>query len=262
MSRKYLGEEFDIHGGGMDLKFPHHDCEIAQNIGATGKAGPRIWMHGNMLTVLGRKMSKSEGNGFTPEQLITGNHKLLEQGYSPMTVRFFMLQSHYSSTLDFSNDALRGAEKGFKRLMDGYARLQELSTSESSSIQMDDLEAKCKASMDDDFNTPILLSHLFEGVKMVNLIDSGKEKISDTDLKRLKTLFDGYIFNVLGFRKESDEAAAGGEVSDGLMDLVIKLRLSAKLNKDFTTADQIRNELSKLGIVLKDSPEGTTYEIG
>jgi len=262
MSRKYLGEEFDIHGGGMDLKFPHHDCEIAQNIGATGKAGPRIWMHGNMLTVLGRKMSKSEGNGFTPEQLITGNHKLLEQGYSPMTVRFFMLQSHYSSTLDFSNDALRGAEKGFKRLMDGYARLQELSTSESSSIQMDDLEAKCKASMDDDFNTPILLSHLFEGVKMVNLIDSGKEKISDTDLKKLKTLFDGYIFNVLGFRKESDEAAAGGEVADGLMDLVIKLRLSAKLNKDFTTADQIRNELSKLGIVLKDSPEGTTYEIG
>ncbi|MFT5596599.1 MAG: cysteinyl-tRNA synthetase [Flammeovirgaceae bacterium] len=262
MSRKYLGEEFDIHGGGMDLKFPHHDCEIAQNIGATGKAGPRIWMHGNMLTVQGRKMSKSEGNGFTPEELITGNHKLLEQGFSPMTVRFFMLQSHYSSTLDFSNEALRGAEKGFKRLMESYARLQELKTSESSSIDIDALAAKCKTAMDDDFNTPILLSHLFEGVKMVNLIDSGKEKISDADLKKLKSLFDVYIFDILGFQNEADKNAGGGEVADGLMDLVIKLRQSAKLNKDFTTADQIRNELSKIGIVLKDSPEGTTYEIG
>jgi len=262
MSRKYLGEEFDIHGGGMDLKFPHHDCEIAQNIGATGKAGPRIWMHGNMLTVQGRKMSKSEGNGFTPEELITGNHKLLEQGFSPMTVRFFMLQSHYSSTLDFSNEALRGAEKGFKRLMESHARLQELKTSESTSIDIDALAAKCKTAMDDDFNTPILLAHLFEGVKMVNLIDSGKEKISDADLKKLKSLFDVYIFDILGFQNEADENASGGEVADGLMDLVIKLRQSAKLNKDFTTADQIRNELSKIGIVLKDSPEGTTYEIG
>jgi len=262
MSRKYLGEEFDIHGGGMDLKFPHHDCEIAQNIGATGKAGPRIWMHGNMLTVQGRKMSKSEGNGFTPEELITGNHKLLEQGFSPMTVRFFMLQSHYSSTLDFSNEALRGAEKGFKRLMESHARLQELKTSESTSIDIDALAAKCKTAMDDDFNTPILLAHLFEGVKMVNLIDSGKEKISDADLKKLKSLFDVYIFDILGFQNEADENAGGGEVTDGLMDLVIKLRQSAKLNKDFTTADQIRNELSKIGIVLKDSPEGTTYEIG
>jgi len=262
MSRKYLGEEFDIHGGGMDLKFPHHDCEIAQNIGATGKAGPRVWMHGNMLTVQGRKMSKSEGNGFTPEELITGNHKLLEQGFSPMTVRFFMLQSHYSSTLDFSNEALRGAEKGFKRLMESHARLQELKTSESTSIDIDALAAKCKTAMDDDFNTPILLAHLFEGVKMVNLIDSGKEKISDADLKKLKSLFDVYIFDILGFQNEADENAGGGEVTDGLMDLVIKLRQSAKLNKDFTTADQIRNELSKIGIVLKDSPEGTTYEIG
>jgi cysteinyl-tRNA synthetase len=262
MSTKYLGETFDIHGGGMDLKFPHHDCEIAQNIGATGKAGPRIWMHGNMLTVQGRKMAKSEGNGFTPEELITGNHKLLEQGYSPMTVRFFMLQSHYSSTLDFSNDALRGAEKGFKRLMDSYNRLQELNGSGTSTVRIEGLVAKCKAAMDDDFNTPILLSHLFEGVKMINLIDSGKEKISEEDLKKLQRLFDQYIFEILGFRNESNETASGGEVTDGLMDLVIKLRQAAKLNKDFTTADQIRNELTKLGVVLKDSAEGTTYEIG
>lgn len=262
MSRKYLGEEFDIHGGGMDLKFPHHDCEIAQNIGASGKAGPRIWMHGNMLTVQGRKMSKSEGNGFTPEELITGNHKLLDQGYSPMTVRFFMLQSHYSSTLDFSNDALRGAEKGFKRLMAAYGRLQELKFSDTSSIDVSVLIAKCKAAMDDDFNTPVLLSHLFEGVKMINLIDSSKETISKSDLDKIKQLFELYVFDILGFRKEEEASDAGEGVTDALMDLIIKLRHSAKLNKDFTTADQIRNELTKLGIALKDSPEGTKYEIG
>lgn len=262
MSRKYLGEEFDIHGGGMDLKFPHHDCEIAQNIGATGKAGPRIWMHGNMLTVQGRKMAKSEGNGFTPEELITGNHKLLDQGYSPMTVRFFMLQSHYSSTLDFSNEALRGAEKGFKRLMEGYNRLKDLKTSDSSSIRLNELEEKCKAAMDDDFNTPILLSHLFEGVKMINLIESGKETIDAKDLEKLTSLFDDNIFDVLGFRNEVEESKADNEITDGLMEMIIKLRKSAKLNKDFTTADQIRNELTKLGVVLKDSPEGTTYDMG
>lgn len=261
MSTKYLGEEFDIHGGGMDLKFPHHDCEIAQNIGAFGKSGPRIWMHGNMLTVQGRKMAKSEGNGFTPEELITGNHKLLDQGYSPMTVRFFMLQSHYAGTLDFSNDALRAAEKGFKRLMEGYKRLEEIDPSDSSSFDVDDLANRCKAAMDDDFNTPILMSHLFEGVKAINLIASGQGKISDEDLKKLKRLFDDYIFGVLGFISEDESSGGNGQVSEGLMELIINLRKSAKLNKDYTTADQIREELGKLGITLKDSPDGTSYEI-
>jgi cysteinyl-tRNA synthetase len=261
MSTKYLGEVFDIHGGGMDLKFPHHDCEIAQNIGANGKGGPMVWMHGNMLTMNGRKMAKSEGNGFTPEELITGNHKLLDQGYSPMTVRFFMLQCHYAGTLDFSNEALRAAEKGYKRLMDGYNRLDELATSETSSFDVQDLAGRCKAAMDDDFNTPILISHLFEAVKTINLIDSGKEKITEADLKILKNLLDDYIFDVLGFRSEEDHAKGNGELSEGLMDLIIKLRKSAKLNKDYTTADQIRDELGKLGITLKDSPDGTTYEI-
>jgi len=261
MSTKYLGAEFDIHGGGMDLKFPHHDCEIAQNVGAFGKSGPRIWMHGNMLTVQGRKMSKSEGNGFTPEELITGNHKLLDQGYSPMTVRFFMLQSHYASTLDFSNEALRGAEKGFKRLMEGYRRLDQLSPSATSTVDVKGLEERCKSAMDDDFNTPILISHLFEAVKAINLIDTDKEKISESDLQSLKQLFEDYVFQVLGFRLEEDESGKNGELSTGLMELIIKLRKSAKLNKDFTTADQIREELGKLGISLKDSPDGTTFEI-
>lgn len=261
MSIKYLGEEFDIHGGGMDLKFPHHECEIAQNVGAYGKSGPRIWMHGNMLTVDGRKMAKSEGNGFTPEELITGNHKLLDQGYSPMTVRFFMLQSHYASTLDFSNDALRAAEKGFKRLMDGLETLQSLTPSDKSTVDVAQLKAACDEAMNDDFNTPILIARLFDGVRMINQIKSGVEKINNTDLEALKKLFNDYVFDVLGFRKEDESQIGQTDLSNELINLVIKLRQSAKLNKDYTTADQIREELSKLGVALKDNPEGTVFEI-
>lgn len=261
MSTKYLGNEFDIHGGGMDLKFPHHECEIAQNIGANGKSGPRIWMHGNMLTVQGRKMAKSEGNGFTPEELITGNHKLLDQGYSPMTVRFFMLQSHYSSTLDFSNDALRGAEKGYKRMMDAYETLQTLTPSADSTIDVGALKQACTDSMNDDFNTPILISKLFDGVKTINLIKTGAEKATENDLKELKTLFHSYIFDVLGFRKEDEESGAGSDLTTSLIELAISLRKAAKLNKDFTTADQIREELTKIGITLKDNPGGTDFTI-
>ena len=260
MSIKYLGEEFDIHGGGMDLKFPHHDCEIAQNIGAFGKGGPHIWMHGNMLTVNGRKMAKSEGNGFTPEELITGNHKLLDKGYSPMTVRFFMLQGHYSSTLDFSNEALQAGEKGHKRLMDGVRTLAELTGGDTSTIDVASLRQRSKEAMDDDFNTPILLSVLFEAVKLINLIKAGTEKATDADLNALKSLFDDYVFQVLGFRAEDE----GSSIDDGtlaeLIELLIQLRQAAKLGRDFTTADRIRDELGKLGIALKDSPEGTTYE--
>lgn len=261
MSTKYLGEEFDIHGGGMDLKFPHHECEIAQNVGANGKRGPRIWMHGNMLTVQGRKMAKSEGNGFTPEELITGNHKLLEQGYSPMTVRFFMLQCHYASTLDFSNEALRAAEKGFKRMIEGYNALQKLKPSDTSTVDIGALGKECAAAMNDDFNTPILISKLFEAVKTINLIHAGTEKATEKDIAGLKNLLDDYIFRVLGFRKEEEASNQAGDLTPGLMDLVIKLRKSAKLNRDFTTADQIRDELSRLGITLKDTPEGTSFHL-
>lgn len=260
MSTKYLGKEFDIHGGGMDLKFPHHECEIAQNIGATGKGGPRIWMHGNMLTVLGRKMSKSEGNGFTPEQLITGDHKLLEQGYSPMTVRFFMLQGHYASTLDFSNDALRAAEKGYKRLMDGMETLQTLESSDASTVKVADLKKACFEAMNDDFNTPILISKLFDGIKTINLIKSGSEKITADDLDELKSIMNDFVFEVLGFRQE-EKRNDDNQIASNLIEVLINLRKSAKLNKDFTTADQIRDELKNMGVTLKDSQEGTTFQI-
>ncbi len=261
MSTKYLGETFDIHGGGMDLKFPHHECEIAQNVGANGKSGPKIWMHGNMLTVQGRKMAKSEGNGFTPEELITGNHKLLEQGYSPMTVRFFMLQCHYSSTLDFSNDALRAAEKGLKRLMDGIETLDQLEASETSSIDVKALKEACANAMNDDFNTPILIANLFDGIKTINLVKSGSEKATQADLKALKELFQSFIFDVLGLQKEDSGSQADNHLTGSLIELAIQLRKAAKLNKDFTTADQIRESLTALGITLKDNPGGTDFEI-
>jgi len=261
MSTKYLGNEFDIHGGGMDLKFPHHECEIAQNTGANAQGGPKVWMHGNMLTVNGKKMSKSEGNGFTPEQLVTGDHKLLDQGYSPMTVRFFMLQGHYASTLDFSNDALRAAEKGYKRLMDAIKKLEDLPISGTSSLNLKDLRDSCAEAMNDDFNTPILISKLFEGVKMINLVEAGKEKVDEEGKKELIEIMKGYVFDVLGFRMEEESQAGNDGIAAGLIDLLIQIRKAAKLSKDFATADQIRNELSSLGVSLKDSPEGTSYEI-
>lgn len=261
MSTRYLGNEFDIHGGGMDLKFPHHECEIAQNVGANGKGGPRIWMHGNMLTVQGRKMAKSEGNGFTPEELITGNHKLLEQGYSPMTVRFFMLQCHYASTLDFSNDALRAAEKGYKRLMDAWQTLQLLEAGDSSSIDVAKLREACVTAMNDDFNTPVLIAQLFEAVKLVNQIKSGNEQASAEDIEALKALFADFIFEVLGFREE-EKSESQDDLADGLMDLIIDLRKSAREKRDFSTADQIRDQLAALNVVIKDGKEGTDWSRG
>ncbi len=261
MSTKYLGAEFDIHGGGMDLKFPHHECEIAQNVGSSGKQGPRIWMHGNMLTVEGRKMAKSEGNGFTPEELITGNHKLLEQGYSPMTIRFFMLQCHYASTLDFSNDALRAAEKGYKRLIDGYKTIDELKASNASTVDVAAIRQACAEAMNDDFNTPILIAKLFDAVKLINLVKAGTQQATSKEIEALKLLFDDYVFQVMGFCKSTATETSGDNLTPGLMELVIKLRKSAKHNRDFTTADQIREELTKLGITLKDTPEGTSFQL-
>lgn len=260
MSTKYLGKEFDIHGGGMDLKFPHHECEIAQNTAAYNSGGPRLWMHGNMLTVNGRKMSKSEGNGFTPEELITGNHQLLEQGFSPMTVRFFMLQCHYASTLDFSNDALRAAEKGYTRLIEAWRNLQELKASNQSTVDVAQLKEACANAMNDDFNTPILLSKLFEGVKWINQIRAGEASISADDLEALKTLFSSYVFDVLGFRAE-DEEESSADLTNGLMELILDLRKSAKENKDYSTADHIRDSLSALNIIVKDSKDGSEWNI-
>ena len=188
MSTKYLGKEFDIHGGGMDLKFPHHECEIAQSVGADGVSPVKYWMHGNMLTVNGTKMSKSLGNSFLPEELIAGDHPLLEKGFSQMVIRFFMLQSHYSSTLDLSSTAIAASEKGFEKLMTAISTLDSIKPSVTSSVDINGLKIKFEDAMNDDFNTPILISHLFEGVKFINSIQAGNETISDLDLIQLKTL--------------------------------------------------------------------------
>lgn len=265
MSTKYLGERFDIHGGGMDLKFPHHECEIAQNIGAHGSERPvRYWMHGNMLTVNGRKMAKSEGNGFTPEELLTGQHKLLERGYSAMTVRFFMLQCHYASTLDFSNEALQAAEKGLNRLMSAVAKAKNLKAASeaNSTLDIQALHQRCCDAMGDDFNTPVLISVLFDAVKVVNNIHVGRMTASADQIQALQSLLGDFTFSVLGLREEAQNAAEkGNDMRDGLLDLLVDLRTGAKSNKDWATADAIRNALSQLGITIKDSKDGSSWEV-
>ena len=263
MSTKYLGTTFDIHGGGMDLKFPHHECEIAQNVGAHGGSSPvNYWMHGNMLTVNGRKMAKSEGNGFTPEELITGNHPLLERGYSAMTVRFFMLQGHYASTLDFSNDALQAAEKGLERLVTAMSKLADLpvtASPEGSEADIPSLLDRCAQAMGDDFNTPILISVLFDAVKLINNVTSGKMAITSAQRQELKDGMEGYVFDVLGLKVEEKTRQDGGD-TDALMGLLVELRGDAKTNKDWATADTIRDTLSQLGITIMDGKDGSTWK--
>ena len=259
MSTKYLGKTFDIHGGGMDLKFPHHECEIAQNVGATGHEPVRYWMHGNMLTVNGRKMAKSEGNGFTPEELVTGNHKLLDKGYSPMTVRFFMLQGHYTSTLDFSNEALQAAERGYKRMTAAMKLMEKLTPSDSSDENIQAIADACYAAMNDDFNTPILISHLFEGVRIINSVKDGKLKLTAADIALLSKTMDEFFHQVLGLNIE--DAGANDALTEQLMNFILEMRSNAKSNKDFATSDLIRDSLAKLNIQIKDTKEGATWSI-
>jgi cysteinyl-tRNA synthetase len=259
MSTKYLGKTFDIHGGGMDLKFPHHECEIAQNVGATGHEPVRYWMHGNMLTVNGRKMAKSEGNGFTPEELVTGNHKLLDKGYSPMTVRFFMLQGHYTSTLDFSNEALQAAERGYKRMTAAMKLMEKLTPSEKSDENIQAVADACYAAMNDDFNTPILISHLFEGVRIINSVKDGKLKLTASDIALLSKTMDEFFHQVLGLNIE--DAGANDALTEQLMNFILEMRSNAKSNKDFATSDLIRDSLAKLNIQIKDTKEGATWSI-
>jgi len=260
MSTKYLGSTFDIHGGGMDLQATHHTNEIAQSQACNHTTPVKYWMHTNMLTVNGVRMSKSAGNGFLPNELFAGSHPLLERGYSPMTVRFFMAQSHYRSTLDFSNEALQASEKGFERLMDGYARLQKLSASAASSVETAGLRAKCEDAMNDDFNTPIAISHLFDALKAINLVHDGKETISAPDLDELKAVFKAFIEDVLGLKSEND-AGSGNEAYKKAIDLLLNMRLEAKLNKDWATSDKIRNELTALGFEIKDTKDGFEWKI-
>jgi cysteinyl-tRNA synthetase len=260
MSIKYLGEEFDIHGGGMDLQFPHHECEIAQSTAALGKESVHYWMHNNMITINGQKMARSLGNFITLDQLFSGNHPVLAQAYSPMTIRFFILQAHYRSTVDFSNEALQAAEKGSQKLMKALASLNKLKPSDQSTIDIIKLKKKCYEALDDDLNSPVLLSHLFEGVRFINSVIDGSEKIDATGLESLKTLFNTFIFDILGLKDES--TGMGDEKLTGeLMKIIIDLRQDAKNRKNFDVSDKIRLELNKLGINIKDRKDGVDWEI-
>jgi cysteinyl-tRNA synthetase len=262
MSTKYLGETFDIHGGGLDLKFPHHECEIAQAVGATGKQPVNYWLHSNMLTVNGQKMSKSLGNSFLPRELFAGTHKLLEKGYGPMPVRFFMLQSHYSSTLDFSNEALSAAEKGYKKLVNALIILKKLSytglktVDENLSDELNRLTKECYTNMSDDFNTAKTLAVLFEMSARINDFKSGNISVHEVDENTFETFKQTYISfmeDVLGLREEAEH---GQELSNGLIGLLIEMRKKARQDKNFALSDKIRDELKNLGVQLMDGKNG------
>ncbi len=257
MSIKYLGEVFDIHGGGMDLQFPHHECEIAQSTAALGKESVRYWMHNNMITINGQKMARSLGNFITLDQLFTGDHPVLEQAYSPMTIRFFILQAHYRSTVDFSNEALKAAEKGFLKLMKGIESLRKIKPSDQSTFDIKGFREKCYAALDDDLNSPVLLSHLFDGVRFINSVLDGSEKINASDLDLLKDLFNIFVFDLLGLKDEST-GAADDKLTDELMKIIIDLRQEAKNSKQFEVSDKIRKGLNKIGITLKDRKDGVS----
>ncbi|MCE3260088.1 MAG: cysteinyl-tRNA synthetase [Bacteroidetes bacterium] len=260
MSTKYLGEQFDIHGGGMDLQATHHTNEIAQNIAYCGKQPANYWMHTNMLTVEGQKMSKSLGNSFLPHELFSGKHPKLNKGYSPMSVRFFMLQTHYRSTLDFSNEALQASEKGFERLMESHKTLQSLTASSTSSEDIKALEAKCYEAMNDDFNTPVLIANLFEAVRIINSANDKKVSLAQADIDLLKKIYQNFLFDVMGLKTE-DENSKTKDVLGKVVDLVLDIRNKAKADKNFALSDEVRNKLAAAGVQVKDSKEGSTWKI-
>lgn len=262
MSSKYLGDEFDIHGGGMDLKFPHHECEIAQGQAATGKNPVNYWMHANMLTLNGKKMAKSTGNNILPKELFSGDNDVLSKSYSPSIARFFMLQANYRSILDFSDEALGAAEKGFHKLMDAVALIPKLPTSKNSSVAIPEWKQKCYDAMNDDFNSPVLIAHLFEAVKTIHAVEAKKATLTAEDLKELEESLHTFIFDVLGL--EATTALENNQDSERLanvVELLIELRTKARTNRDFETSDKIRDKLAANGIQLKDSKEGTTFSL-
>ena len=258
MGRKYLGEHFDIHGGGMDLIFPHHECEIAQSVASQGDDMVHYWMHNNMITINGQKMGKSLGNFITLEELTTGRHKLLEQAYSPMTIRFFILQAHYRGTLDFSNEALQAAEKGYERLMKAVATLPKLKPSAVSTVDVSDVERRCVAAMDDDLNTPVVISVLFDCVRTINQIYDGHRTISEADLKELARVVRLFVFDILGLR--DDLAGDNSQMLASVVDMVLDIRQQAKAAKDWATSDRIRDGLASVGIRVKDRKDGYDWE--
>jgi cysteinyl-tRNA synthetase len=259
MSEKYLGKNFDIHGGGMDLVFPHHEAEIAQSNACNDCNPVNYWMHNNMITVDGKKMGKSLGNFINLEEFFNGSHEKLEKAYAPMTIRFFILQAHYRSTLDFTNEALKAAEKGFKKLMNAMETLGVISASDTSTYDVNNLQNKCYAAMNDDFNTPILIAHLFDGVRIINSVKDGKESLNTSDLQQLKTIFNTFFTNILGFTTHKESGR--NNLTNEVMKLVLQLRSNAKKSKDFDTADLIRDKLDEVGIQIKDERESSSWEL-
>jgi len=257
MGKKYLGETFDIHGGGMDLLFPHHESEIAQSNAAQGKDAVRYWMHNNMITVNGQKMGKSLNNFITLEEFFTGNHQSLQQAYSPMTIRFFLLQAHYRSTLDFSNEALQAAEKGMNKLFNAYSTIDKLSASASSSTDVKKYRDLCYQAINDDFNSPILISHLFDLVKIINQVNDKKAILTAEDISFVKQIFDDFLIDVLGMKSEI--STDNTQLVDYLMNTILEIRQNAKANKDWATADKIRDDLNKLNIQIKDTKDGANW---
>ena len=261
MSAKYLGKEFDIHGGGMDLLFPHHECEIAQSNATFGKDTVRYWMHNNMITINGQKMGKSLGNFITLREFFEGRHDELTRAYSPMTIRFFILQAHYRSTLDFSNEALQAAEKGLQRLLQALETLNRLQPSDSSTTNVRDLGEKCHAAMQDDFNSPVAIAHLFDAVKTINAVRDQRETLSGKDLDELRKTFSLFLEDIFGLTAEKDDTRQQDELLDQLMELILELRKKARENKDWETADRLRDALQQMNIIVKDSKEGSTWEM-
>ena len=263
MGTKYLGDVFDVHGGGMDLMFPHHECEIAQSVAHSGHDAVRYWMHNNMITINGQKMGKSLGNFITLEEFFTGNHKLLEQAYSPMTIRFFILMAHYRGTVDFSNAALKAAEQAYERMMDGWKRLNELKAGDATTVDLnvEELDKKCHEAMNDDLNTPTVIANLFDACRAINLVNDGKATISQADLDALKEVFKVFLFDILGVR----DVASSGDVNlkpyEEAVDLLLQIRKNAKDNKDWTTSDLIRNRLAEIGFDVKDTKDGFEWKV-
>ncbi|SUB88439.1 Cysteine--tRNA ligase [Porphyromonas macacae] len=261
MGRKYLGEHFDIHGGGMDLVFPHHECEIAQAVAAHGEPMVRYWMHNNMITINGQKMGKSLGNFITLEQFFTGEHPKLERAYSPMTIRFFILGAHYRGTVDFSNEALDAASKGLERLMDAASLLDGLKTAGETSVQVKGLRERCYEAMNDDLNSPKVIAELFDAARAINMVHNGQGMISAEDLEELKETYRLFLFDLLGLRDDRASGAAGTEAFGKAVDLLLSIRAQAKANKDWATSDKIRDELTALGFTIKDTKEGAEWKL-
>lgn len=266
MGEKYLGETFDIHGGGMDLKFPHHECEIAQSVAHHGHDTVRYWMHNNMITINGQKMGKSLGNFITLDEFFTGSHPLLTQAYTPMTIRFFILQAQYRSTVDFSNEALQASEKALDRMLEGWRRLADLKGSNTSTVtaEIADLEQKCYDALNDDLNTPIVIAHLFEAVGIINRVADGHATATAADIDALKALIQTFLFDILGMRPEAADLGGDEKALEpyrGAVDLLLQVRAEAKAKKDWATSDLIRDRLAALGFNVKDTKSGVEWSV-